>query len=289
MNIIANIKRANRRARKTLLPVSRIIPTVQGTLLDNKVTAYWFTGFVNFGDLLTPLILKDYDFTPVNYPIARAQVLSTGSILQIAPQNYSGHIIGSGLISDTARPFNNAKIWAVRGKLTRERINANEDTVLGDPGLLSATLLKERQERQYELGIIAHYADKDDPRIAKLKKRYNKEILLIDVERKPASVFKDIDKCNCILSSSLHGIIVADSLNIPNVWIHLSNNVEGKGFKFNDYYSAFNISRDPQTLTGNEKLSQLLNFTKKPPEAVENVKESLSNTFRNFSDHFNSN
>lgn len=49
--------------------------------------------------------------------------------------------------------------------------------------------------------------------------------------------------CKCILSSSLHGLIVADSFNIPNRWISLSESslLEKQNFKYLDYYSSMDV------------------------------------------------
>ncbi|MDY6862767.1 MAG: polysaccharide pyruvyl transferase family protein [Thermodesulfobacteriota bacterium] len=283
------LKTIHRKTSIVLKRGGRIFPSIKGYLLGNKISTYWFVKRVNFGDLLTPLILKYYGFSPVWYPMQQAQVLSTGSILQRTPEDYSGHIIGSGLIKDTTRCFKKAKIWAVRGKLTRERINAPKATALGDPGLLSSKLLQQRQSRHYALGIVPHFVDQEDPRIVLIKKRYKKDVLVIDVARKPPAVFKDIDKCDCIFSSSLHGIIVADSFNIPNAWIYLSDKLKGKGFKFHDYFSSTGITRNPLYLDGTENLSQMLKNSHKPPEVmIEGLKERLDSTFRCFSNFFTS-
>ncbi|MEA3333540.1 MAG: polysaccharide pyruvyl transferase family protein [Pseudomonadota bacterium] len=280
------LKTFQKKRRKILKIVNRVVPSIEGTLKGNKITAYWYTGTVNFGDLLTPIILKHYGFTPVCYPLRKAQVLSTGSILQSVPESYSGNIIGSGLIKNTSLQLKTAKIWALRGKLTQERIYAPRDTVLGDPGLLALNLLQQRQKRSYVLGIVPHYVDQEDPRIAMLKKRYGTDLLVIDVKRDPMLVFADIDRCDCILSSSLHGVIVADSLNIPNAWIYLSDKVRGKGFKFHDYYSGIGMNCDPLYLDGGESLSQLVKYAHKPPEVIAEVIERLDHKFRSFGDYF---
>ena len=39
----------------------------------------------------------------------------------------------------------------------------------------------------------------------------------------------------------MHGLIAADSFCIPNIRIILSDNIIGKDFKYNDYYSVFGI------------------------------------------------
>ena len=38
----------------------------------------------------------------------------------------------------------------------------------------------------------------------------------------------------------MHGIVAADSLNIPNQWIKLSDLLYGNNYKFEDYYSVLN-------------------------------------------------
>lgn len=262
-----------------------VIPSIGGLLANNNLSAYWIMRPVNFGDMLTPLVLKHYGFTPFLCPrafIGKAQVLSIGSILQWAPQDYVGHVLGSGLIEDVSRPFPQAKFWAVRGHLTKERVNAPEDTVLGDPGLLSAKLIEQRQSRKYLLGILPHFRDKQDPRIALIQQRYKDDVKLIDPQRDPSLVFEDIDQCGCILSSSLHGIIVADSLNIPSAWLQLSDKVRGKGFKFYDYFSSIGIESNPVSLVGDEDLTQLLGYARMPPAAISEVVEKLDDTFRSF-------
>lgn len=253
----------------------------------NKITAYWSRGIINFGDLITPLLLKKYGFTTFYAPIEQAQVLSTGSILNSVPENYSGHIVGSGLIKNTVLHFSKAKIWAVRGELTRQRIDAPKNIVLGDPGLLSYKLIKKRQNKSYTLGLIPHYVDKKDARILMIQKKYKSDVLVIDVMRKPLDVITDIDKCDFILSSSLHGLIVADSLGIPTSWIHLSNKIMGKGFKFYDYYSAIGERKNIlYFLNGSESLTQLLKQTSKPSNVIEEVKERLDNTFWALKNYF---
>lgn len=45
--------------------------------------------------------------------------------------------------------------------------------------------------------------------------------------------------CKCVLSSSLHGLIVADALGVPNRRIVLSDKIIGGDLKFDDYYSVY--------------------------------------------------
>lgn len=54
------------------------------------------------------------------------------------------------------------------------------------------------------------------------------------------STIDDICKCDYILSTSLHGIIVAHAYNIPCIWIK-KGYIHTDGIKFNDYFSSVDI------------------------------------------------
>ena len=49
---------------------------------------------------------------------------------------------------------------------------------------------------------------------------------------------EQLNSCDYILSSSLHGLIFADSYNIPNLWVRFGSKVDGDGFKYRDYYEG---------------------------------------------------
>jgi hypothetical protein len=57
----------------------------------------------------------------------------------------------------------------------------------------------------------------------------------------PADVVGAIAGCDFVLSSSLHGLVVADSFGIPNAWLRVSDRQRGEGFKYRDYYAAFGL------------------------------------------------
>lgn len=56
-------------------------------------------------------------------------------------------------------------------------------------------------------------------------------------------IMDEIVKCEFVLSSSLHGIIFADSFGIPNAHMNVSTRVMGGSYKFDDYVQAVNRTR----------------------------------------------
>jgi len=133
---------------------------------------------------------------------------------------------------------------AVRGELSKQRVEKllgrKLDIPTGDAGILASYLLKEPVEKKYQVGIIAHYKEQEDPIFLKLTESYPQS-LFIDVRQTPDVVIRQIASCECIISSSLHGLIIADSLGIPNIHIKVSDKLLGDGFKFDDYYSAYKL------------------------------------------------
>lgn len=255
------------------------------SLHQNALALHWFRGFKNFGDQMAPLILRQYGFFPFYSPVEKSLMISTGSILDNVPENYSGHIVGSGLLFDSRIQLRNATIWAVRGELTRDRIGADKNVVLGDPGLLARKLLRKRQTKSYILGIVPHYHERHDIRIHQLSARHSSDILVIDVTNDPLTVLRNIDKCEHVISSSLHGMVVADSLGIPNAWMLLSDKVEGRGFKFRDYGSAVGRIPTPHPIAGKENLLTLCNRCAQPPQKLEAVLHELDSLLNTLRDH----
>jgi hypothetical protein len=126
---------------------------------------------------------------------------------------------------------------------------------LGDPGLLARLLVPPRAEamgsaRQLRLGIVPHYVDVKEPILTELLHRFP-SARLVQVSETPLEFLKQLNACDVVLSSGLHGLIAADSLGIPNAWMKLSDRLTGGDWKFRDYYSAFGVEPpvlDPEEL-----------------------------------------
>ncbi len=143
---------------------------------------------------------------------------------------------------------NHLRTASVRGELSKKRIEQilgkPIECTLGDAGLLAADLLKEKTGKKYRLGIISHQREIGEKEWDYLHDTISNSILL-DVTADPMETLKKMSECECIISSSLHGLVIADSFGIPNRRVVLTDRLAGDGFKFDDYYSAFGIVPEP--------------------------------------------
>jgi hypothetical protein len=281
-NLIKNLS-----AQKFGYYVKKITAITEGKIRKNGVKAYWWDFVPNAGDLITPVLLRHYGLTPIHTWKDYAEVLSCGSILQNLPDEFSGTIIGSGILNPSVSVnLNNATILALRGEMTRDHIGASKETPLGDPGLLADKLLSKKQKKRYVAGIAPHFSDKNNPKILDLYKRYSKDLHVIDIQQDPIKVIEQIDQCEVILSTALHGLVFADALDIPNVWIVLADSLlPSKAFKYLDYNTALNREQTPYLLTGQEKLTSLIKHANKPAQNnLKSTKKRLDSVFRQFSE-----
>lgn len=150
---------------------------------------------------------------------------------------------GHGFISHQDSPQTQPKhIAAVRGPLTRQKyldagISCPE--IYGDPAILLPLYLSPKITPQYELGVIPQWRDKKLKIIREITE--NNDAKLIDVFSDIETFIKDILSCKAIISSSLHGLIAAESYGVPSAWVRFSENPLGDYFKYQDYYASFGI------------------------------------------------
>ena len=250
-----------------------------GKMRGNAIETFW--GFNNFGDLITPILLREIGYTPVrSKSINSSQLLFVGSILDNICDDFDGVILGSGFLNkETAQRVDRATVLGLRGELSKKQLGLTENLQLGDCGLLLPKFFKEKPKPKYKIGIIPHYVDANDARVHRWITRFREAANVINVNQDPRAVFYQVCSCEYIVSSSLHGLVVADSLGIANLWICLSDLCGHGTHKFIDYYSAFNVNRSPYNPNGNETIDELIGMTVKPPDAVPDVIEKLYDIF----------
>ena len=109
-------------------------------------------------------------------------------------------------------------------------------------------------------------------------------VCVIDICSDLNVIFQQINNCKCILSSSLHGLIFADSYGIPNIHILFSDTIGGGEYKFKDYYSVFSVPyQQPidlrvQTITDDD-ISNIINNYKIDPDEVRTIQRNLLKCF----------
>lgn len=256
-------------------------------VLRETLSVFWADGVLNFGDYINSVLLQSFGIPSVIADAGSADLIGVGSILSLVPGSYKGIIMGAGFMwENNCRSFPLADCRLLRGRLTAQRCSAPKSTSFGDPGLLIGRFVGTPVETRYALGLVPHYVDADHPAIHKLLLRYPADITVIDVRQPVADVARAIAECSCIASSSLHGLIAADALGKPGMWLKLSDKVFGDGFKFRDYFSAFSSAeaiRNPMSITGDEELSTLIKSIPKPVSEVGEVIHRLEILFGDLS------
>jgi len=229
----------------------------------HKHKVYYYDVNKNMGDLLNEEIFAFMLGEYIRVRPKRARYVMIGSVLDL----FLGGkwwdkfkkpliILGSGFIQPPVTPdviYRRLEVVGVRGKITRKRLAMLgyevKDVVLGDWGLVIAKLFPlEKPKQRYDIGLVAHYADESNADYLQfrelLSKRYN--VLKIDIKQDFKKFANKMIQCDTIISSAMHGLIVADSYRIPNLRVVFTgSNILGGDYKYNDYYSVFN-KKSPQ-------------------------------------------
>ena len=238
-------------------------------LSGHKLTAYWWKGNnnENWGDKINPWLMQRLSGKEIVHvdDIINFWFINVytciGSVVEHL--RYSGvHIWGPGIISqDSALKIKPKRIHAVRGPLTRSRFKKkgfNCPEVYGDPALLLPKFYTPDVVKTTQLGIIPHYVDKGNENVLRIL--HAGDVMVIDIYGGETEFIDQVNRCKHIVSSSLHGLIVADAYGIPSKWIKLSDNVYGDDFKYGDYYQSIGvIDEKPIVIESKITASDLIN------------------------------
>lgn len=234
-----------------------------------KPLGVYYYKYPNFGDLLNEEIMKKLFALPFTFEeFTTADLIVIGSILdrivsegkigggdkkkqKSADQKKKLHVWGTGLMYAYEQPspvIRPVRVHALRGELTRrqfsEMLGKDISCTLADPGLLSSLLVPPAGEKRWKVGIIPHYVDSQDE-VFRQMETYYPDALRINVQDKTETVLEQISACETVLSTSLHGLIVADAYGVPNCWCVNSDRILGNGYKYHDHFSAFGGDREP--------------------------------------------
>ncbi len=281
------------------MPKSMLLDTLRGLFMPKKtIKLFWWrydeSSSGNFGDEISKLLIEKLFCVNVEWASPdTCDLIGAGSILTEVYENKKDNkpfVWGSGIIENGQSTIADSefKFCSVRGLSTLGRITGSKNNIaVGDPGLLASYLLppiKSADSRKFRLGILPHYVDADIAIVQQLAK--HEGVLVIDATQPCLEVIRSISQCQAILSSSLHGLIVSDSLGVPNIHLKLSDNLKGGQYKFSDYYSVFREERYHSPLTANditdlsvEQIHDLIIDGYVIPQNITTIKQRIIDSF----------
>lgn len=204
---------------------------------------YQFKHFVNFGDYLSLKLVERIvggEVETATQHCPTKKMLAIGSVLIIARDN--DVVWGTGMNGKRMDlkhyKFRNLEVKAVRGPLTRAFLLDNFDIdcpeIYGDPALLIPYFFpefKKKQNPENDYIILSHYSEKH----LFPKDQYPNVVYADEPWR---TVIRKILNSKFVISSSLHGLVVAEAYGIPAKYLRVT---EGEPlFKFIDYYLGTN-------------------------------------------------
>lgn len=209
----------------------------------------------NCGDAINPSIIEHVSGHK-SYFVRESEehILGVGSIFFYAKKN--SYIWGSGIMDPAAEfpHLDPAKVRAVRGHLTRNRLrdlgHKIGDIPLGDPGILVDELVYKSEplpSKRYRVAIVPHHADFHNPEYKKLA--HADDVCIVDMMDYSMKPVEQIAQAECVLSQSLHGLVFAEAMGVPSLWISTRTDRRWK-FKFQDWYTTTENPQNEPYLLG---------------------------------------
>ena len=213
------------------------------------IRAAYFLRIPNVGDRIVPSVVSAVTQDRVRHYFGpEPHLLAIGSIMAAAtPASY---IWGTGVMH-TEFGIGQAQashIHALRGQLTCSALRQAgvmvADVPLGDPAYLGPRLLGilKQPNPGYRVGVAAHYVDRSNTVLRRILREPG--TVDLNVHDLPEVFLARMAQCETVISSSLHGLVFAEALGIPNLWITAGDEIAGGDFKFRDWFST---TRRPQT------------------------------------------
>ncbi|MCU7556108.1 polysaccharide pyruvyl transferase family protein [Alteromonas sp. ASW11-19] len=185
---------------------------------------------------------------------ASNKLVSVGSVLHFA--NTGDTIWGTGVnkkVDDSKHRFSALDVRAVRGPKTQAYLQARGievPDVFGDPAILlpffypSQLLINDEPRKPY---IVINHMNDD------MAQYRDHQAQLVTPMQYPGSFIAAIVNSEFVISSSLHGVIIAEAYGVPAVFLD-SNSGESM-FKYEDYFAGTHRNRVPRVTSIEEGLS----------------------------------
>lgn len=209
---------------------------------ERKALFWWKPkdGSVNVGDHLSKVLVQEVlslnDTNLLRKRPGTPRLLCIGSVMHFAQNDEVVWGTGiNGKIPESYHRFNRLDVRAVRGPMTRgflERMGIAAPQVYGDPALLmprffERSLLAPQARKPFV--VVPHFNESLDKYAA-----YSEHLVSPRVE--PAAFVRQLLGAERVVSSSLHGVILAEAYGIPAVYLDWGNGEDR--FKYDDYYAG---------------------------------------------------
>lgn len=218
--------------------------------MRSRNSVFWWSPYVdidcsdhlskieNVGDIVGPLlvsaILKRKGISN-RTPISQGRLIPGGSVLHYVKE--FDVVWGAGIngkIDSEKYNFKGVDVRALRGPLSERVIKiygGRSFKLYGDPGILASIFWSKfsKNKKVFDVSFIPHMSEPAE-RINKYRKFYN-------VIYPVTTIYRYLDmltKSRRIISSSLHGIVLAESFGIPSVYLTCHSGESP--FKYEDYY-----------------------------------------------------
>lgn len=237
---------------------------------------------VNFGDALSAIIVAGLSNKSIKHigsrDISYKKLASIGTIGHNL-RNGVNDIWGTGFDASINPEDRNIarysipketylNVLATRGRFSEILLRSKGiDTpcIYGDPGWFAKYLVPEEIKKEYELGVIVHISELETHSLESATlERFKRYVIPDELKGKikiintyaPRSVdgvldkIREIKSCKRILSTSLHGLIMAEIFHIPSAWFGFSKTMGIKtplylyddrhplDHRFRDFYSG---------------------------------------------------
>lgn len=265
---------------KTLHPFANkfILLDPKNKVKKNRVNLNYWDGKPNLGDAISPVVVEymlSLKNLSLNTPVKNTKHLyAIGSVITAGIQDCT--IWGSGILYTTLgyRIKNrDLDIRSVRGPMTRTVLmeyGYKVPEIYGDPAILMPEIYNHKDvKKTHKYGIVMH---KNGSKHFDDLKALNNSYKFIDIKTCDYKQFiDDLLSVEYVVSSSLHGIILAEAYGIPAILVQ----PEFSLFKYYDWYISTGRTDFPilQTLNDLEKVE----FPKVPDfsEMRKKIKEAF--------------
>lgn len=253
--------------------------SITNNIKKNEINLEWWNKKENLGDYLAEVI---YKFMLERFSLQQNKkcsktihLLTIGSI--IGMKQFNSVVWGSGIhrlcsVQSIIKRKRYVKydIRAVRGPVTRFLLmSAGYECpeIYGDPGVLMPLIYKtDNYEKKHNISVIYHLSQADD------KKRDG--LNYINIQTTDYKKFIDeIVQSELIISSSLHGIILAEAYGVPAIF--LNEKMDNEIIKFFDWY----YSTGRYNVQIAKSMDEALNMKPMELPNLDEMRERLINTF----------